>query len=62
MKYLFETLDEVREQAYQFLYDQNGRRPHESLDGLPPNLFRQRQVHRSNIHSSEHVRIYHESF
>jgi len=39
---LFETLDQVREQAHQFLQDYNERRPHESLGGLPSSLFRQR--------------------
>lgn len=40
--YLFETLDEVREAAHRFLTDYNEYRPHESLDGIPPTLFRQR--------------------
>lgn len=40
--YLFEALDEVREAAHQFLIDYNERRSHESLDGLPPSVFRQR--------------------
>lgn len=42
--YLFETLDEVREAAHQFLIDYNERRPHESLNGLPPSVFRERSL------------------
>lgn len=40
--YLFETLDEVREAAHQFLIDYNEHRPHDSLNGIPPSVFRER--------------------
>lgn len=42
--FLFETLDEVREAAHRFLIDYNEQRPHESLNGLPPSVFRERLV------------------
>lgn len=40
--YLFETLAEVREMAWQWRLDYNDERPHESLGNLPPSVYRQK--------------------
>lgn len=37
--YLFETLDEVREITYQWMWEYNNIRPHDSLMNLPPTQF-----------------------
>lgn len=39
--YLFETLNQVREMAWVWMMDYNEERPHESLDDLPPAVYRQ---------------------
>lgn len=38
--YLFEDLDQVREEAHRFLIDYNEQRPHDSLKDLPPTVYR----------------------
>lgn len=38
--YLFETLPQVREMAWVWMLDYNDERPHESLGGLPPAVYR----------------------
>lgn len=40
--YLFDNLEEVREVSSQWQEDFNHHRPHESLNGLPPVIYRQR--------------------
>lgn len=42
--YLFENLNEVREQTEIFIEDYNNHRPHDSLGGLPPKMFLQKNV------------------
>jgi len=39
--YLFETLSQVKEMAWVWMVDYNDERPHESLDDLPPAVYRQ---------------------
>jgi putative transposase len=39
--YLFESLSQVREMAWLWLLDDNDARPHESLEHLPPSIYRQ---------------------
>lgn len=46
--YLFEHLDEVRETVHHWLINYNERRPHESLDRLPPALYRQQLMAQSS--------------
>lgn len=38
--FLFDNLDEVREQTEDFMYDYNNCRPHDALGGLPPKMYR----------------------
>lgn len=40
--YLFENLDQVREQSAIWVEDYNTERPHDALGGLPPVMFRER--------------------
>lgn len=39
--YLFEDLDQVRDMTHEWLCLYNERRPHDSLGGLPPSIYRQ---------------------
>ncbi len=38
--YLFEDLDQVREITHEWLIEYNEQRPHDSLGGLPPSLYK----------------------
>jgi putative transposase len=40
--YRFETLEEVREEAWWWMVAYNEERLHDALGGLPPSLFRKR--------------------
>lgn len=39
--YLFESISQVQEMAWHWRIDYNEERPHDSLGGLPPNVYRQ---------------------
>ena len=48
--YLFETLNQVRELAWRWQIDYNEERPHDSLGGLPPAIYRkQLEMENSNF-------------
>lgn len=42
--YIFDTLDEVREVTANFVNDYNNQRPHDSLGGIPPIVFRKLNI------------------
>jgi putative transposase len=42
--YLFESLEQVREQTHHWVHDYNHHRPHDSLKKLPPVLFAQKHL------------------
>jgi putative transposase len=47
--YIFDTLDEVREVTANFIYDYNYERPHESLGGISPINFRNKNQQKIDI-------------
>jgi putative transposase len=49
--YLFESLSQVRDMAWVWMLDYNDERPHESLDDLPPAVYRAK-VENSNLELS----------
>jgi len=46
--YLFEGLEQVQDMANDWLGGYNEQRPHESLGGLPPSVFREKVTSRSS--------------
>ena len=50
--YLFESLSQVREMAWQWRLDYSDERPHESLGNLPPSVYRQK-LENSNLPVSQ---------
>jgi putative transposase len=42
--YVFESLDQVREISAAWMREYNAERPHDTLDGMPPSVFRAHQT------------------
>ena len=42
--YVFESLDQVREISAKWMREYNEERPHDTLDGMPPSVFRAYQT------------------
>ena len=42
--YVFESLDQVRETSAAWMREYNEERPHDTLDGIPPSVFRAHQT------------------
>ena len=49
--YLFESISQVREMAWLWRIDYNEERPHESLNNLPPAIYR-KNLENSNLQLS----------
>ena len=50
--YLFDSLSQVREMAWEWMLDYNEERPHDSLGNLPPAIYR-RKVENSSLELSQ---------
>lgn len=50
--YLFENLDDVREQTSIWVEDYNHQRPHDALGGLPPVGYRNKNLNSNGLHSA----------
>jgi putative transposase len=48
-KYIFDSLDELKDVTDDWLYEYNYKRPHSSLGGLPPKIFLKSQQHHDFI-------------
>jgi len=42
--HVFETINEARDITEEFIYDYNNKRPHDSLGGLSPIMFKQKNI------------------
>jgi len=42
--YSFDSIDQVRETSEAWIDDYNNYRPHEALGGLPPRVYREKQI------------------
>lgn len=50
-RYLFDTLDEVREETARVIHDYNHNRPHDSLGGLSPKMYRE-ELYKQGLRSA----------
>jgi putative transposase len=48
-RYIFESLDEIRDITDDWLIEYNYKRPHSSLGGLPPKVFLDQQQNIANL-------------
>jgi putative transposase len=53
--YLFENLEDVRDQTKIWMDDYNHRRPHDALGGLPPVTYRNNNMKSNGLHSASAV-------
>ena len=51
-RYIFESLDEIRDITDDWLIEYNYKRPHSSLGGLPPKVFLSQQQNIANFTDS----------
>jgi len=49
--YIFETIDQVREQTQIWMNDYNNYRPHESLGNKPPAVYAKKHIFENELES-----------
>jgi putative transposase len=59
--HIFESIDDVREQIYQWMMDYNTSRPHDALKGLPPVAYREMKKKETELHSASATPPLHEA-
>ena len=51
-KYIFDSIEELKEITEDWLIEYNYKRPHSSLGGLPPKIF----LHQKNINNIDKIK------
>lgn len=59
--YIFESINDVREQTHKWVEDYNNSRPHDSLGGLPPVRYRELKQKETELHSAPATPPLHEA-